>query len=103
MNHKTYEVKVYANGTKRWYLNDELHREDGPAIERANGDKHWYLNGERHREDGPAVELADGTKYWLLNGNELTEAEFNKKLKKPCNNKVVEIDGIKYRLTIVKD
>ena len=126
MNHKTYKVKVYANGNKFWYLNSQYHREDGPAIEWADGSKHWYLNGKRHREDGPAIEFAngnkywylngkyhredgpaieraDGTKYWFLNGKELTEAEFNKKTKKPCNNKVVEIDGIKYRLTIVKD
>lgn len=57
-----------ANGNKHWYLNGELHREDGPAIEHANGDKHWYLNGELHREDGPAVENADGYKHWYLNG-----------------------------------
>jgi hypothetical protein len=103
MNHKTYNVKVFANGTKYWYLNNKLHREDGPAIEWANGDKKWYLNGNCHREDGPAIEDASGEKHWFLNGKELTEAEFNKKLKKPCNNKVVEIDGIKYRLTIVGD
>ena len=48
-----------------------LHREDGPAIERANGDKYWYINGLRHREDGPAVELADGTKKWYINGEEV--------------------------------
>ena len=44
-----YTVKVYADGTKSWHLNDELHREDGPAIEWADGDKYWYLNGKLHR------------------------------------------------------
>jgi hypothetical protein len=63
-----YEVKVYTDGDKYWYLNGNLHREDGPAIECANGDKHWWLNGNLHREDGPAVEWADGTKSWYLNG-----------------------------------
>ena len=71
----------WADGTKRWYINDELHREDGPAIERANGDKYWYINGECHREDGPAVEWADGTKRWYINDEELTEEEFNRRLK----------------------
>jgi NTP pyrophosphatase (non-canonical NTP hydrolase) len=56
-------------------LNDELHREDGPAVEYSNGDKRWYLNDELHREDGPAVEYADGTKYWWLNGKAVTEEE----------------------------
>ena len=63
-----YEVRVYTNGGKEWYLNDRLHREDGPAIEYANGDKYWFLNGKRHREDGPAVEFADGNKLWYLKG-----------------------------------
>ena len=56
-NYKTYEVRVYSNGGKAWYLN----------------------------------------------GNLLSEAEFNQRTKNPCNNKVVEIDGIKYRLTVVED
>ena len=51
----TYEVKVYTNGDKFWYLNDELHREDGPAIERGVGLfglnlwwlKEWHLNGKK--------------------------------------------------------
>ena len=34
------------DGTKSWYLNGKLHREDGPAIECADGNKFWYLNGE---------------------------------------------------------
>ena len=64
-----YEVEVYDNGTKSWYLKGELHREDGPAVEYANGDKSWYLKGKLHREDGPASEWANGTKRWYLNGN----------------------------------
>ena len=55
------------NKEKCWYLNGKLHREDGPAIERANGDKEWYINGRRHREDGPACERANGDKYWWIN------------------------------------
>ena len=46
-----YTVKVYADGTKEWYINGEYHREDGPAIEWADGYKEWYLNGKLHRED----------------------------------------------------
>jgi hypothetical protein len=57
-----------SDGTKKWYLNGELHREDGPAIEEINGSKHWYLNGELRREDGPAIEYSNGSKYWYLNG-----------------------------------
>ena len=52
-------------GTKYYYVNNELHRDDGPAIEYANGDKQWYKNGKLHREDGPAIESANGTRYWV--------------------------------------
>ena len=41
MNYKTYEVRVYDNGDKHWYLNNKRHRENGPAIEYANGGKEW--------------------------------------------------------------
>jgi hypothetical protein len=79
-NYIKYEVKVYTNGNKFWYLNGKWHREDGPAIERSNGTKAWYLNGLRHREDGPAVEDSNGDKYWYLNDEYLTEEEFNKRM-----------------------
>ena len=59
-----------ADGTKYWYLNDEKHRTDGPAVEGADGSKEWYLNGKLHREDGPAVEGVNGYKVWYLNGVE---------------------------------
>ena len=91
----------YADGSKEWRLNGKLHRTDGPAIEYADGSKEWYLNGKCHREDGPAVEYADGTKFWFLNGVELSETEWRKqtqKVKAPCAGKMVEIDGVKYKL-----
>jgi len=120
MTYKTYEVRVYVNGDKRWYLDGKRHREDGPAAEYANGNKswyldgkrhredapaieftdgtkHWYLDGKRHREDGPAVEYTDGDKYWYLNDELMTEQEFKLKTKS-CDGKIVEIDGKKYRL-----
>ena len=58
----------YKSGTKHWYLNGQCHRENGPAIERADGTKYWCLNGQFHRENGPAIEWADGTKHWYING-----------------------------------
>ena len=74
---KEYTVKVYDSGTKKWYLNDQLHREDGPAVEFANGTKYWYLNDQFHREDGPAVERVDGSKEWWVNGKYLGDKDPN--------------------------
>ena len=51
-----------ANGTKEWYLNGKLHREDGPAIEWPAEPKNGMLNGKRHREDGPAMSMPTETK-----------------------------------------
>lgn len=68
-------------GTKRWYKEDKLHREDGPAVEYTNGDLDWLQEGQLHREDGPAIEyyLIDkfGTNYggenvsWYYKGNQI--------------------------------
>jgi len=55
-------------GDKRWYKDDLLHREDGPAIELTIGFKGWILNNKYHRVDGPAVEFSNGIHSWYLNG-----------------------------------
>jgi hypothetical protein len=63
-------ISEYANGTKEWYKDGKIHREDGPAIERKNGlVKAWCFNGVFHRTDGPAIERLDGNNFWYLNGN----------------------------------
>jgi hypothetical protein len=68
-----------ADGSKVWCLNGKRHREDGPAVEDAGGDKEWWLNGKLHREDGPTFEGVDGTKEWWLNGEHLTQDEHERK------------------------
>ena len=65
------KCKIDEFGSKHWWLNGELHREDGPALEWADGTKQWHLNGNLHREDGPAVEWVDGKKSWYLNNKEV--------------------------------
>jgi hypothetical protein len=65
---KEYIVRVYSHKTEWFNKKEQLHREDGPAVEMANGTKEWWINGKLHREDGPAVEMANGTKEWWING-----------------------------------
>ena len=72
-----YKVQVQDNGTKEWSIDGNLHREDGPAVERPKCHKQWWINGNLHREDGPAIERANGDNQWWINGNQLTEEEFN--------------------------
>ena len=98
-----YTVKVYEDGTKYWYLNDKLHREDGPAIELVNGSKFWYLNAKLHREDGPAIEYANGGKYWCLNGKHLTQEEHRARMSPAKELTVAEVEKLLgHRVKIVK-
>jgi hypothetical protein len=104
MSYKEYTVKVFDDGSKYWYQNDKLHREDGPAVEWADGSKYWYLNGERHREDGPAMEWANGIKQWYLNDKEYTEAGFKKKMNPVKELTVADIERmLGHKIKIVKE
>jgi hypothetical protein len=93
-----YTVRVYENGTREWYLNGKLHREDGPAIEWVNGTCFWCLNGKLHREDGPAVEYADGSRYWYLNDKKVTEQEVMKPAKELTLTEVERLLGHKVKI-----
>jgi hypothetical protein len=74
MKSVTYEVSVYENG-----------------------DNAWHLNGNLHREDGPAIECTDGSNYWYLNGTELTNQEFNERIRLLKQSPdTLTIDGVVY-------
>lgn len=62
------QMEVAEDGTRVWHLDGQLHREDGPAVERADGHHEWWVNGQLHRTDGPAVEYATGYREWYLAG-----------------------------------
>ena len=77
-----YRIVVSDDGDLRYFNADgQLHRETGPAAIWADGSKFWFQNGLRHRTDGPAVVGSNGQKFWFINGVELTEDEFNKRVK----------------------
>lgn len=47
MNYKVYKVRVWEDGKKFWFNeNDRLHNEHGPAVEYADGSKYYLLNGK---------------------------------------------------------
>jgi len=55
---------INGHGTKRWYLNDKLHCEDGTAaVIFPKGREEWHLNGIIQRKEFPT-----GKKEWYLNG-----------------------------------
>ncbi|HYD18738.1 MAG TPA: hypothetical protein VEF76_09695 [Patescibacteria group bacterium] len=107
-NTATPEMITAPDGSRRWLLNNVLHRDDGPAIiggmpgakggsgwfeewyrhglrHRDNGPAveyedgyEWYRNGKLHREDGPAYKTPDGEPLWYLEGRELSPAEIHR-------------------------
>ena len=90
-------------GSKVWYKNDLLHRDDGPAIESANGGKQWYKNGKLHRDDGPARIWADGKKEWWINGDKYSESEFLTKAQPVKELTVADIEKLLgHKVKVVK-
>ncbi len=81
-------VKV-KNNLRKYYLNGEKHREDGPVYQfwYENGQKQsevYYLNGKIHREDGPANQI------WYDNGQKELESYY-------LNNLLHREDGPAYQ------
>jgi hypothetical protein len=63
---------IDQDGSKWYWENNHLHREDGPAVEHANGSLSWYINGKRHRLDGPAMFIATrNISIWFINGKRI--------------------------------
>ena len=97
MDYQVYTIKVYVDGSKEWYQDNELHRIDGPAIESYDGTKKWYQNGKLHRTDGPAIKLVSGYKEWYQDGVKVDLPKDN------CNGNIIEINGNKYKLNLVEE
>lgn len=54
--------------TREWHQDGQLHRTDGPALERDDGYREWYQHGKLHRDDGPAIEHPGGLRVWYQHG-----------------------------------
>ena len=59
------------DGSRVWWRDGKLHRDDGPAYEGANGTREWWRDGKLHRDDGPAWEGADGSRAWWRDGEKI--------------------------------
>jgi len=86
MKKEKYKFIIDKEGNKFWYLPSKgkncIHRIGGPAIERVDGVIEWWLNDELHRIDGPAViDLYSDYIEWWINDKELPKEEVEKWLK----------------------
>lgn len=60
--HGGYGFDRYYNG-KKYKIERDIHRLDGPAIEWDDGVKEYRHYGLLHREDGPAIEFGNEVRY----------------------------------------
>ena len=82
---KKYYYKDGSISDEKWYINDKLHRTDGPAViyYYENGSiysEEWWVNGKFHRTDGPAYiqyryngDTVFKYEQWWVNSKKLTE------------------------------
>jgi hypothetical protein len=69
---------IDKNGTIHTFKDDKLHSyNDLPAVEYADGTKYWYKNGEIHRLTGSAISYSYREAYYI-NDKELTKDEYNR-------------------------
>lgn len=64
MKYNVHGLQLYTN------VDEDPHREDGPAVIYSNGQQEWWFNGKRHRSDGPAI-IGNGFQEWWLNNNRI--------------------------------
>jgi hypothetical protein len=73
-DHKMYRINnikyhKYDDGCEFWYMNDQYHRDNGPAIVHPDGSELYYYHGMKHRLDGPAVVYPDGYRAYYVDNN----------------------------------
>ena len=57
--------KINRNNDIFYYKDNQLHREDGPAVEYSTGEKEWWINGLQHRIGGPAKEMLNHQEWYM--------------------------------------
>ena len=67
ININTKNGKVEDGELIKYYKNDLLHREDGPAVEHKNGNALWFIDGKLHNQNGPAKIISGKESYYLYN------------------------------------
>jgi hypothetical protein len=99
-------IMYYENGDEEHLKNGLFHREDGPAFIRNDGYQAWCIEGVFHRLEGPARIWPSGRKEYWIKHKEFSKQDWEKevaKLKNPYYDKIIEIDGKKYKLTLIEE
>ena len=73
------DLDKYKNSGNIFYFKKDtkiLHNPYGPSALYSYGSKAYYINDEYHRLDGPAIMRTDGIEFYFINNIELTKEEF---------------------------
>ena len=60
-------------GVTIWFVDGQIHKQDGPAMIFPDGDKVWFDHDKKHRIDGPAFIGNNGKHEWWINEVHITE------------------------------
>lgn len=82
-----YKVLVTHHGDIERYEDGKLHRVNGPAIEYLDGTKYWWLNDDMHRADGPAIIYPSGSVEYVFEGIFLSKRRYLEKIKLAMSSK----------------
>ena len=85
-------IVEYYDGTKIWFKNGILHREDGPVKEYADGSKEYWFDDKRHRLDGPAIEHSNSINEYWIHGKKYNEKQYNKVT--PLLHSIMKLKGL---------
>jgi hypothetical protein len=75
---KNYDHVMKVGSGTFYYLGNELHRTNGPAIEYLEGMKGYYIYGKKSRLDGPAVIMSNGQEFYYYEGVKYSKEEFER-------------------------
>lgn len=79
--------------------NNDLHREEGPAVEFKSGLRQWAFNGRLHNPAGPAVLSDAGTRMFYWNGVRIPDKLWDATL---TPKDVIEIENLELRRAVVE-
>ncbi len=79
-NNDYYKIKIDSAKNIKYYKNNKLHNDFGPAVIRGDNTEYYY-EGKLHNTNGPAIDLTNGTKEFYLFGINYNKYTFYKKLK----------------------
>ena len=72
-----YKITVDGYGVRKYYNHaNQLHRDEGAAVEYPDGTKHWYQNGVLHRVNGPAIDYGSEGGLWFIHGRRCSKKEY---------------------------